>query len=182
MLEFHYDVINKEFPNSYNLIYSDTDSFVYNIRTPDIYKWIKEHASYFDLSDSKRPELKDDTNKKVLGKFKDEMNSLVITAFIANNPKSYSIMYSTNLDNTEIKNKKALKGVSSVVVEKEITHKDYVDVLQTNIPLEKTVTSIRSFNHQLFTYQTQKKAITSFYDKMVMVNAIDCQPYGYNPL
>ena len=35
-MNFHYNVINKEFDN-YNLIYSDTDSFVYNIEHTDIY-------------------------------------------------------------------------------------------------------------------------------------------------
>ena len=41
-MNFHYNVINKEFDN-YNLIYSDTDSFVYNIEHPDIYKWVHEN-------------------------------------------------------------------------------------------------------------------------------------------
>jgi hypothetical protein len=58
MMQFHYDVIAKEFNNNYNLLYSDTDSLIYNIKTPDIYDWIKNNKSYFDLSDSKRPELK----------------------------------------------------------------------------------------------------------------------------
>ena len=37
MMNFHYNVINKEFEDKYNLVYSDTDSFVYNIEHPDIY-------------------------------------------------------------------------------------------------------------------------------------------------
>ena len=36
----------------------------------------RQHREHFDLGDSKRPELQDDTNKKVSGKFKDETNSL----------------------------------------------------------------------------------------------------------
>lgn len=40
-------------------------------RAPDRYKWVKAHANYFDLSDSKRPELRNDTNKKVLRQFKE---------------------------------------------------------------------------------------------------------------
>ena len=55
MLDFHYNVIHKAFENNYNLIYSDTDSLVYDIRTPDLYEWIKNNKSHFDLSDSKRP-------------------------------------------------------------------------------------------------------------------------------
>ena len=42
MMDFHYNVIEKQFHGKYNLIYSDTDSFVYRIEHPDIYKWINE--------------------------------------------------------------------------------------------------------------------------------------------
>ena len=37
MLEFHYDVIDKQFGDKAKLIYSDTDSFVYEIEHDDIY-------------------------------------------------------------------------------------------------------------------------------------------------
>jgi hypothetical protein len=92
MMEFHY-VIHKEFDNKYKLLYQDTDSLVYNTQTPDLYEWIKNNKHYFDLSDSLRPDLMDDGNKKVLGKFKDEMHSLVIKEFTALNPKVYSIIH-----------------------------------------------------------------------------------------
>ncbi|MFM7989120.1 MAG: hypothetical protein ACKPKO_58385, partial [Candidatus Fonsibacter sp.] len=88
MMKFHYNTIHKNFEGRYNLIYSDTDSLVYSIQHNDIYEWIKQNKEHFDLSDSIRPELKDNTNKKVLGKMKDEMNSLLMTEFIALNPKS----------------------------------------------------------------------------------------------
>ena len=82
MMEFHYNVIEKEFKNRYNLIYSDTDSLIYRIENEDIYEWIKNNKGYFDLSDSLKPDLKDNTNKKVLGKFKDEMHSYPIKEWI----------------------------------------------------------------------------------------------------
>jgi hypothetical protein len=40
MMNFHYNVINKEFEGKYNLMYSDTDSFVYNTEHPDFYEWV----------------------------------------------------------------------------------------------------------------------------------------------
>ena len=73
-----------------------------------------------------------------------------------------------------------MKGVSKTVVKKEIEHKDYEHVLETNEPISKTVTSIRSFNHQLFTYVQNKTALTSFYDKMHMVDYNTCVPFGFN--
>ncbi|MFM7984888.1 MAG: hypothetical protein ACKPKO_36765, partial [Candidatus Fonsibacter sp.] len=77
----------------------------------DIYEWIKQNKQYLDMSDSKRPELKDNTNKKVLGKMKDEMNSLLMTEFLALNYQSID-----EFNEVKVKNKKTLKGVSKTVV------------------------------------------------------------------
>ena len=67
MMDFHYNTIEKNFNDRYNLIYSDTDSLVYNIQHDDIYQWIKDNKQHFDLSDSIRSDLIDNTNKTVLG-------------------------------------------------------------------------------------------------------------------
>ena len=90
MMEFHYDVIHKNFASLYNLIYSDTDSLVYLIQHHDIYEWVKNNKEQFDLSSSLRPDLKDTKNDKVVGKFKDELNSLVMKDWLGLNPKVYS--------------------------------------------------------------------------------------------
>ena len=73
-----------------------------------------------------------------------------------------------------------MKGVSKAVVKNEIKFQDYERVLNTDEHITKTVTSIRSFNHQLFTYVQNKTALTSFYDKMYMVDNNTCVPFGYN--
>ena len=134
----------------------------------------KDNRAYFDLSDSLRPDLKDDTNKKALGKFKDEMNSLIIKEWIGPIPKVYSIIHQEfNKETKEAyeknkktmlefeqdskeadwKNKKVLKGVSKAVVKNDIEHKDYVDVISTNKVVKKDVVSLQSFNHQIYTYK-----------------------------
>ena len=118
VMEFHYGVIEKEFKNKHELIYSDTDSLVYNIKHPDVYDWIKHNKQHFDLSESLRPDMKDNTNKKVLRNMKDENNSLIIKEWLALNPKVYSYIYQYLLDSDEVKNKNTLKGVSKVVVKK----------------------------------------------------------------
>ena len=117
----------------------------------------------------------------MLGKLKDEVNTLIMNEFLALNPKVYSIIHQDQDKTGQIidKNKKTMKGVSKAVVKKEITHKDYKHVIDTNNPLTKNITSIRSFNHQLYTYKQPKVALTSFYDKMKMVDAINCVPFGY---
>ena len=78
------------------------------------------------------------------------------------------------------KTRKHWKEYPKTVVKKEIDHKDYVHVLETNEKIDKTVTSIRSFNHQLFTYVQNKTALTSFYDKMHMIDSNTCVPFGYD--
>ena len=108
----------------------------------------KNNRDHFDLSDSIRPDMKDNTNKKVIGKMKDEFNSLLIKDFIGLNPKVYSINHQTLKDMKEIltdnenkevidpidpkdiieKNKKTLKGVAKVVVKHDIKHNDYINV------------------------------------------------------
>ena len=54
MLDFHYNVIHKNFVGQYTIIYSDTDSLVYNIKHDDIYKWIQIRGNiliYLNLLD-----------------------------------------------------------------------------------------------------------------------------------
>ena len=169
-MEFHYGVIQKDFKENRNLIYSDTDSLVYSIKHPDIYEWIKENREHFDLSDSVRPEMKDTTNKKVLGTFKDEMNPSITKRFIAWNPKvDWTIHQNYDVNNVYHENydKEKLKGVSKVVVKKDITHNDYVKVLESNEPNKKKVVRITSKNHQLYTITQEKTALTNFYDKQL---------------
>ena len=155
MMDFHYNTIENNFNDRYNLIYSDTDSLVYNIQHDDIYQWIKDNKQHFDLSDSIRSDLIDNTNKNVLVKFKDATNTFLITEFLALNPKVYSMNYLTidEFQKTVMKNCKKLKGVSKAVVKNEISHNDYVNVHQTKKPINKEVVFIRSFNHKLYTFK-----------------------------
>jgi hypothetical protein len=172
MMNFHYNVINEEFEGKYNLIYSDTDSFVYNIEHHDIYKWVYENKQHFDLSDSLNKDIQDNMNKKVLGMFKDELCSTPMKEFTALNPKVYSFQ-------GVHENAKKLKGVSKVVVKKEITHQDYKHVLQSGESIKKNVVGIRSFEHQLYTVKTNKTALTTYYDKFFMVDNNTCIPFGH---
>ena len=101
------------------------------------------------------------------------------------NPQVYNVI-SKNGDDAEehkliLKNKKTLEGVSKSVVKNEITHQDYEKVHKDNIPIKRNVTSIRSFNHNVVTFRTEKIALTSYYDKMFMVDGNNCVPFGYNP-
>ncbi|CAP38057.2 Protein CBG21154 [Caenorhabditis briggsae] len=68
----------------------DTDSLIYEIETEDVYEDIKEIKEYFDFSDYPVDHpLYDRSNKKVIGKFKDELNASIMTEIVALRPKQY---------------------------------------------------------------------------------------------
>ena len=72
---FYYDVLKEKYHNDIRLIYTDTDSYVIQTFTDDIYEDWKEIKDYMDFSGyDKNHQCYDATNKKVLGKFKDEMD------------------------------------------------------------------------------------------------------------
>ena len=81
----------------------------------------------------------------------------------------------------QIKSKNTLKGVPQAVVKKDITLKGYVDVLDTHKSIRRDVSSISSLNHQIYACKQNKIALTSFCDKMQMIDKVNCVPYGYNP-
>ena len=54
----------KHVKHEYTVFYGDTDSFVYTIKHPDIYAWMKENNQYFDLSDYTRVDMQSNENQK----------------------------------------------------------------------------------------------------------------------
>ena len=91
MYSFYYDVLKAKYQENIKLIYTDTDSYVLQTFTEDIYEDWKEMKEHMDFSgyDKSHP-CYDPTNKKVLGKFKDEMDGKK-TNFIALRPKMYCL-------------------------------------------------------------------------------------------
>ena len=97
MYQFWYDHLKEKYNNKVELIYTDTDSFIIQVKTNNIYRDMLESIILNDFCDYpiNHPNY-DITNKKVLSKFKDELNSLIITEFIELRPKMYSFDYIDN--------------------------------------------------------------------------------------
>ena len=76
MFDFHYNFIREKYGNKAELLFTDTDSLMYEIETEDFYKDVsKDVRRKFDTSDysEKHPSgIKLGVNKKVIRKFKDE--------------------------------------------------------------------------------------------------------------
>ena len=130
MYDFHYNVMKPKYGDNIELLMTDTDSFVYKIETEDFYKDMYDDKQYYDLSEyeqydkdgndySPHYQYYDETNKKVLGMFKDEKPKSTISEGVFVRPKCYSMMCDDG-DNT-----KKLKGVHKQTVKKDIKHNDY---------------------------------------------------------
>ena len=79
--EFHYKYIKTKF--DINLLFTDTDSLVYEIKTKDVYEDLYKDKNLFDFSDyALNSKFYDPVNKKVIDKMKDEFKGNVIHEFI----------------------------------------------------------------------------------------------------
>ena len=88
MYKFWYDYLKVKYDNNINLIYIDTDSFVLEIFTDDVYEDMKNDNHLFDFSESsKYHKYYNAKNKKKLGIFKDELHGKIITEFSCLKPK-----------------------------------------------------------------------------------------------
>ena len=122
MFDFHYNYIRKKYNNKAELLFTDTDSLMYLIQTEDFYRDIKKDVKKkFDTSDyyDYHPSgIKTDVNKKVIGKFKDEVGGDQITHFVGLRPKLYTFK-------VEMKYKKDKKDrkIKEIEVEDDETRK-----------------------------------------------------------
>jgi hypothetical protein len=178
MYDFHYNTIKKKYGDQAKLMFTDTDSFIYHIKTDNIYedfKRIGEEIDCWDNSDyQKDSPYYNDHNKKVIGKFKDETKGIQITEFVGLRSKMYS--YTKNGGGED----KTAKGVGRNVINDVITHKDYRDVLTEKKQMRHTMNSIRSVGHTLGTYEQQKVSLSCFDDKRYLLNdGISSYAYGH---
>ena len=175
MYSFYYDVLKKKYNNDVRLIYTDTDSFVIHTKTEDIYNDFKQINKYMDFSGyDKNHKCYDDTNKKVLGKFKDECDGKIITKFIGLKPKSYAFKI-----HQQEKEEKKSKGIVKHKVKKELNFDKYKDTLENNTCDSVSFNSIRSKNHQIYSINQVKQALSSFDNKRYYLDNINSLPFGH---
>ena len=97
MYDFHYNFIKKHFDAE--LLFTDTDSLTYEIKSEDVYEEFFKHKHLFHFSnypeDSK---FFDPTNKKVIGKMKEVFEGKAISEFVGLKSKLHSIK---NIDDKE---------------------------------------------------------------------------------
>ena len=116
MHEFHYKYSKRKYDAK--LLFTDTDSLVYEIKTEDVYEDFYKNKKLFDFNDyPEDSKFFNPVNKKVIGKMKDEFKGKMIHEFVGLKSKMYSLVI---VDNEEIKK---AKEVNKNIV-KNIRHRD----------------------------------------------------------
>ena len=92
MYDFHYNVMKKHYGTDITLLYTDTDSLVYEIKTDDVYSDFAVIApNMMDFSNYPTDHfLFSPDKKRVPGCFKDECAGRVIRSFVGLRAKMYS--------------------------------------------------------------------------------------------
>ena len=140
MYNFYYNTLKKNYGDNIRLLYTDTDSLIVKVDTEDIYADMSLNADLYDTSNySPGHPLFSTANKKIIGKFKDELGGQLLTEFIGIRPKMYSYV-------GEESGKRA-KGVKKSVLKKTITHDDYRSCLLDKKVYSHDMPGLRSYNH-----------------------------------
>ena len=81
MEDFHYNFIKNNFDAK--LLCTVTDSLTYEIKPENVYEEFYKCKDLFDFSNyPKDSKFFDETNKKVIGKIKDEFGGVIIIEFV----------------------------------------------------------------------------------------------------
>ena len=166
MYEFHYDYMKKKYKDSnLKLLYMDTDSLVYDIKTEDFYRDIAEDVeTRFDTSgyESGRP-LPIGRNKKVIGLMKNELGGKIMKEFISLRPKMYC--YRVGKDEP-----KKCKGIKKCVVKKTKSFEDYKRCLFEGRVIHRSQMMFRSKKHKVKKLEVIKLALSRKDDKRVSID------------
>ena len=163
MFDFHCDYIRKKYDDAAELLFTDTDSLMYLIQTDDFYQDIsRDIKRKFDASDypEKHPSnIKTGANKKVIGKFKDEVAGRQITHFVGLRPKLYCFKVEGGERSDAREN----------VIKQEITFEDYKQCLFSGEKQMRSMNIIRNENHDIYSKKVNKIALSDNDDKRVVL-------------
>ena len=156
------------------LLMTDADSLVYFLQTDDVYADVISHLDDYDTSDyPKSHPAFSVSNKKVLGKMKDEYNGRPIVEFVGLRPKMYSIL---EADGRE---KKKAKEISKRTTS-NMLHVSYRNALFDEVLSKAAMQRVTSKDQRVYTERLVKTGLSSYDDKRyVLGDTISTLAYGH---
>ena len=140
MYGFHYNFIKNNL--NAQLLFTDTDSLTYEIKSKNVYEEFFKWKDLFDFSNySKDSKFFNETNKKVIGKMKDEFGGVIVDEFVGLKSKMYSMK---KIDGKEYNTAKGM----SIATE----FKKFKDVLFNEKIIRHKMKRIQSKKHKLAPY------------------------------
>ena len=155
---------------------SKLHSLTYLIHTQDIYQDMKQDEHLYDFSEYPKDHfLYSETNKKVIGKFKDETAGDPVIEWVGLRPKMYSMITKKG------KEEKKGKGIKKSVLKKEVTFQDYKDCLFEKREYQHSMMSFQSHLHQVFTIKQMKKSLSPYDDKrFILKDGYTTRAHGHH--
>lgn len=193
MFNFHYEVMKPTFGSNMRMLYTDTDSLVYELSDSDtemveeILVRMQKERNCFDLSEMKNKDhllLKSGfdpkENEKKLGKMKDELGGHRVHEFVALRSK----MYSFRMESEVIAGKNKAKGIPGKAVndktKKRICHDDYMRALEGGELESVTFNAIcHDKTFRLQTKKISKVGLSACDDKSYYFDATSSLRYGH---
>ena len=170
MYEFHYKYIKSKFDSK--LLFTDTESLVYEIKTKDVYEDFYQDKNLFDFNDYPlHSNFFDSGNKKVIGKMKDEFKGRKISEFVGLKSKMYSLI---SVDDEEVTKSKR--------VNKKIRRKEFADVLFNKKVIRHNMKRIQSNLHRAGPYDVCKISLSCFDDKGYVLDDGDSLDYFHKDI
>ena len=164
---FHYEYMSNRFKNQCKILYTDTDSLLYEIKHHDVYEIMKKDIHEFDTYNYPKDNIfampRPQENNKKPGLMSDEVEGHIILEFVGLRAKLYSI---------KIQGKKTVKrgkGIIKSVLDKTITFEDYLRCLYEHCILFREQRHIRSRLHVLRTEKQNKIALSPNDDKRYLI-------------
>jgi hypothetical protein len=117
--------------------------------------------------------LYDSKNKKVIGKMKDETESIPVKEFVGLRAKMYSMIYGDE-------EKRTAKGVSKSVIKSKLRHDMYKQCLFNKETQMESMTLFRSEKHEIYTVTLNKTTLSAFDDKrFILADGIHTLAHGH---
>ena len=178
MYDFHYNYIKSKYVDKAKLLFTDTDSLMYEIETEDFYKDIagdvKDRFDTSDYPENHPSGIPTGENKKVLGMMKDEVAGKIIKEFVGLRSKLYSFVMDDGRET------KKCKGIKKQVVESSIRHEHYKTCLTTGKELLRKQNILRSYDHEVYTEEVNKVALSALDDKRhILSDGMDTLALGH---
>ena len=151
------------------LLFTDTDSLAYAVKTENIYKDMADDAATkyeFSVYPLDHP-LYNTSNRKALGFLKDEVNSVPMKEFVGLRPKCYAFVCTGKVDKNVVQHgrpveKKTAKGVKRKVKDDHLHFSHYLDALHSFQTFVCRQNLISSTTHSVHTVHQRKVELTAF--------------------